>query len=182
MIDQHQSKTEPDVVDAAPLASVLCTEELHRRPPRLPDFEQQSRSLLTLSQVLAESPDSVFASLAAEILTLLHCHSAGLSLLSDDGMRFHTEATAGVRSQAAGDGMPRDFSPCGDAIECNAPLLFRHPERRYAYLLRTFPPAVEYLLVPFHFLGRAVGTIWAMSHDERCTFDAEARSTWLSKG
>ena len=173
MIDPHQQTREPSAVDCAPLASVLCTKELYRRPIRLPNYEQQSHSFLKLTQALAESPDNVLESLTQEILTLLHCHSAGISLLSDDATRFDWAAVAGAWRQHAGGGAPRDFGPSGDGIDCNAPLLFRHPERRYEYLLSTPPPAVEWLLVPFHSLGRAVGTIWAVSHDEHCTFDAE---------
>ena len=173
MIDPQKKAGEPSAADCAPLASVLCTKELDRRPIRVPDYERQSHAFLKLTQAFAESPDDVFESLTQEILTLLHCHSAGISLLSDDATRFDSVAVAGAWRQHAGGGTPRDFGPSGDAIDCNAPLLFRHPERRYAYLLSTPPPAVELLVVPFHLLGRAVGTIWAVSHDEHCTFDAE---------
>ena len=58
-------------------------------------------------------------------------------------------------------------------LDCNAPLLFKHPERRYAYFLATTPPAEECLLVPFYLEGKAVGTIWAIAHDDRRKFDTE---------
>jgi GAF domain-containing protein len=35
------------------------------------------------------------------------------------------------------------------------------------------PPVEECLLVPFNVRGNAVGTIWAVAHDERRKFDAE---------
>ena len=35
------------------------------------------------------------------------------------------------------------------------------------------PLLVEGLLVPFHVLGRAVGTVWVVAHDETRKFDAE---------
>ena len=53
------------------------------------------------------------------------------------------------------------------------PLLFRHFERRYPYLLPVSPAAEECLLVPFYVRGKAVGTIWAMMHSDRRRFDAE---------
>ena len=72
-----------------------------------------------------------------------------------------------------GGGTPRDFGPCGDVLDRNAPLLFRRLERRYTYFLPVTPPIEECLLVPFYVEGRAVGTIWAIAHDERRKFDAE---------
>jgi predicted Ser/Thr protein kinase len=53
------------------------------------------------------------------------------------------------------------------------PLLMRHFERRYTYFLPVSPPAVEALIVPFYLGGKAIGTIWAVMHDDRREFDAE---------
>ena len=72
-----------------------------------------------------------------------------------------------------GGGTLRDFSPCGDVLDQNRTLLFRHFERRYPYLLQVSPPAEECLLVPFYVAGNAVGTIWAIMHSDRRKFDAE---------
>ena len=49
----------------------------------------------------------------------------------------------------------------------------RHLERRYNYFLPVTPLVEECLLVPFYFGGKAVGTIWAVMHDDRHGFDAE---------
>jgi hypothetical protein len=51
--------------------------------------------------------------------------------------------------------------------------LFRHIERRDTYFLPVTPLVEECLLVPFDVGGTAVGTIWAIMHDESRTFDAE---------
>ena len=173
MTDPHQNLAARPDVGSAPLESVVCTAELSLRPVRNPDYQTESRALLALAQALAESPDTILETLTEKILTLLNCHSAGVSLLSDDEKSFHWSAVAGVWSEHVGGGTPRDFGPCGDVLDGNTPMLFRHPERRYAYLLPTHPPAVECLLVPFHLQGKAVGTIWAIAHDECRTFDAE---------
>jgi hypothetical protein len=72
--------------------------------------------------------------------------------------------------------------PCGDILDRNIPLMFKHFERRYTYLEAVMPPAEECLLVPFYVAGRAVGTIWAISHDDRRKFDAEDMRQLVSLG
>ena len=73
----------------------------------------------------------------------------------------------GVWKPHIGGGTPRNFGPCGDVLDRNIPLLFRHFERRYNYLQPVTPPIEECLLVPFYVEGKAVGTIWAIAHDDR---------------
>jgi PAS domain S-box-containing protein len=94
-------------------------------------------------------------------------------LLTEDGKRFYWPAIAGDWKPHVGGGTPRDFGPCGDVLDRNAPLLFTHWERRYAYLLTATPLAEEGLLVPFYIRGKAIGTVWAIAHDERRKFDVE---------
>ncbi len=154
------------------LESILGTEELARRPSRPPDYGTENRALTELVQALADSPRTILQALADTILTVLKADSAGMSLLTKDGTRFYWAAIAGAWRPHLGGGTPRDFGPCGDVLDCNAPLLFEHWERRYPYL-RTTPLAEESLLIPFHVGGRAVGTIWAIAHTERRKFDAE---------
>jgi C4-dicarboxylate-specific signal transduction histidine kinase len=72
-----------------------------------------------------------------------------------------------------GGGTPRNFGPCGDVLDQDRTLLFKHFERRYPYLLPVIPTAEECLLVPFYVAGKAVGTIWAIMHSDRRKFDAE---------
>ena len=48
---------------------------------------------------------------------------------------------AGVWKPHIGGGTPRDFGPCGDVLDQNRPLLFRHLERRYTYFQAVTPPA-----------------------------------------
>jgi PAS domain S-box-containing protein len=79
-------------------------------------------------------------------------------------------------------GTLREFGPCGDVLDRNVPLLFRHFEWRYPYLLPVTPPAEECLLVPFYVEGKAVGTIWAIAHDDRRKFDLEDLRKLVSLG
>jgi PAS domain S-box-containing protein len=160
---------------AVSLESILCTEELHRRPWRPPDFGRENRALVALASALADSPRTILQTLAETILDVTQSDSAGLSLLTTDdgGKRFYWPAIAGIWKPHIGGGTPRNFGPCGDVLDRDIPLLFRHFERRYPYLLPVMPPAAECLLVPFYVGGKAVGTIWAITHDDSRKFDAE---------
>jgi hypothetical protein len=83
-----------------PLASVLCTEELTRRPSRPPDYEMENRALTALAQALADSPRNILQQLAETILEVFQSDAAGISLLTtDDGGK----ASTGRRSLACGN-------------------------------------------------------------------------------
>ena len=176
-------------VAGAPLESILCTEELQRRPSRPPDYEKENRAIVALRRALADSPSTIFQTLAETILDITQCDSAGLSLLTVDGTRpdacgtrFYWPAIAGMWNPHVGGGTPRNFGPCGDVLDQNRTLLFRHFERRYPYLLPVSPAAEECLLVPFGVGGKAVGTIWGIMHSDRRKFDAEDDRVMASLG
>ena len=173
----------------ASLESILCTTELQRRPSRPPDYEKEHRALVALMSALADSPSTIFETLAETILDITECDSAGLSLLTRDGKkpdacgkRFYWPAIAGMWNPHVGGGTPRNFGPCGDVLDQNRTLLFRHFERRYPYLMPVIPAAEECLLVPFYVAGEAVGTIWAIMHSDRRKFDAEDDRVMASLG
>lgn len=173
----------------ASLESILCTEELQRRPSRPPDYEKENRALVALTSALADSPNTIFQTLADTIRDVTQCDSAGLSLLTKDGKkpdvcgkRFYWPAIAGMWNPHVGGGTPRNFGPCGDVLDQNRTLLFRHFERRYPYLQPVIPAAEECLLVPFYVAGEAVGTIWAIMHGDRRKFDAEDDRIMASLG
>src|SRR5262250_1562558 len=173
----------------ASLESILCTEELQRRPSRPPDYEKENRALVTLVHALADSPRTIFRTLAERILDITQCDSAGLSLLTSDGQkpdssgkRFYWPAIAGRWNLHIGGGTPRNFGPCGDVLDQDRTLLFRRFERRYPYLVPVSPAAEECLLVPFYVAGKAVGTIWGIMHNDRRKFDAEDDRVMASLG
>lgn len=176
-------------IPTAPLESILCTEELHSRPLRTPDYEKENRALVDLASALADSPSTIFQTLADTIRDITQCDSAGLSLLTKDGktphvdgQRFYWPAICGMWSPHVGGGTPRNFGPCGDVLDQNRTLLFTHFERRYPYLMPVSPAAEECLLVPFYVDGRAVGTIWGIMHSNRRKFDAEDNRVMASLG
>jgi signal transduction histidine kinase/ActR/RegA family two-component response regulator len=165
-----------------PLEAVLCTDELNRRPTRAPDYEMENRALVSLVEALVESPQTILQSLADSILIVLKAGSAGISLLTKDEQRFYWPVIVGQWKSHIGGGTPRDFGPCGDVLDHNAPLMFKHIERRYTYFLPVTPPVEECLLVPFYVDGKAVGTIWAVAHDKRRKFDSEDMRQLTSLG
>jgi PAS domain S-box-containing protein len=165
---------EASILDrAVSLESILCTDELYRRPLRPPDYEKENRALAALVSALADSPRTILQTLADRVLEVLQADSAGLSLLTKDEKRFYWAAIAGAWQPHIGGGTPRDFGPCGDVLDRNIPMLFTHWERRYPYLGPATPLAEEGLLVPFYVNAKAVGTIWAIAHTNQRKFDAE---------
>ena len=176
-------------VPTASLESILCTEELQRRPSRPPDYEKENKALVKLVSALADSPATIFRTLAETIQEITQCDSAGLSLLTRDGKtphvdgkRFYWPAIAGMWNPHVGGGTPRNFGPCGDVLDQNRTLLFTHFERRYPYLMPVNPAAEECLLVPFYVDGKAVGTIWGIMHSDSRKFDAEDDRIMVSLG
>jgi len=182
---EFQDRVAPELLPgtpAAPLESILRLEEFRKRPSRPPDHEKENSALVALSGALADSPRTILQTLADKVLDVLDADSAGLSLLTKDGERFYWAAIAGAWGPHIGGGTPRDFGPCGDVLDRNIPMLFSHWERRYPYLSVATPLADEGLLAPFYVNGRAVGTIWAIAHNELRKFDAEDQRLLESMG
>jgi hypothetical protein len=120
---------------AVSLESILCTEELRRRPWHPPDYAKENHALVALSSALADSPRTILQTLAETILEVTQSDSAGVSLLTTDdgGKRLHWPAIAGIWKPYIGGGTPRNFGPCGDVLDRDTTLLFRHLELRYTY-------------------------------------------------
>ena len=182
--------------DGPSLQSMLSTAELSRRPTRPPDYEGESRALVSLAKDMAIAPEGILQKLADTALVLCRAHSAGLSLLEegDQKRNFHWRAIAGAWAPHLNGGTPRNFGPCGTVLDRNTALLCSHPERDFPYWAAVTPVLEEALLIPFYMKGEAVGTIWVVAHDESRRFDAEdlrvmtnlgsfaaaAYQTWLS--
>ena len=159
-----------EVVD---LNSVITTAELSQRPSRLPDYAAENHALVALTHALAHSPNGVLQKLAETALTLCRAHSAGVSLLEPEGKNFYWPAVAGQWACYVGGRTPRDYGPCGAALDRDAAQLMSHPERHFTPFASVTPLIEEALLIPFHLDGKAVGTIWVIAHDQSRQFDAE---------
>jgi signal transduction histidine kinase/CheY-like chemotaxis protein len=159
-----------EVVD---LNAIITTAELSRRPSRPPDYAAENHALVALTRALAHSPNCILQKLAETALTLCRAHSAGVSLLEPEGKNFYWPAVAGQWACYAGSCTPRDYGPCGAALDRNAAQLMSHPERHFTPFASVTPLIEEALLVPFHVEGKAVGTIWVVAHDQSRRFDAE---------
>jgi signal transduction histidine kinase len=154
---------------------VIITEQLRTRPSRPRNDRAVNAALVKLAQALAKSPETVLNELACAGLELCKAHSAGISLLTEIAGKsmFQWHAVAGVYTPLVWGTLPRDFSPCGTVLDTDSIQLMRHPERHFTYLAAVEPHCSEVLLVPFHVNGKAVGTIWIISHDESRKFDAQ---------
>ena len=183
------SRNDPSLEIPAPPGAVPCAEDLQRRPSRSPDYEKENRALVELVSALADSPTTIFQTLVETIQDITQSDTAGLSLLTRDdhtpdpsGKWFYWPAITGMWKSRIGGGTPRDSSPCGDVIDQNRALLFRHFQRCYPFFLTVTPAPEEALLAPFHIAGKAVGTIWAVMHSDRRKFDAEDDRVMASLG
>ena len=81
---KHAEVESPTVLPSdsfVPLESILCTEELNRRPSRAPDYQLENRVLGALAQALADSPRTILQTMAEKILEVFQCDSAGFSAI-----------------------------------------------------------------------------------------------------
>ena len=159
--------------DLVGLDAVVITEKLKLRPTRAPDYAAEKRAVVALTERMTRSPQDILSALADMTVEVCQAQSAGLSLLTQDRKRFYWAAISGKWAEHKGGGTPRDFGPCGTVLDRNATQLMWHPERHFTYFAEVQPVIEELLLVPFHVGGEAVGTIWAIIHDQSRLFDSE---------
>src|SRR5262249_49465452 len=162
-----------------PLEAVITTAELSHRPSRLADYESESRAVVELMDQMTNAAgtaaaDRVLQRLVETALTLCAAHSAGVSILEREGTHeiLRWRAVTGAWRKFLGRSIRREESPCGTVLDQDIPLLMAHPDRHFLYSADALP-IFELLLVPFHFHGRPVGTVWVIAHDETRQFDAE---------
>jgi PAS domain S-box-containing protein len=158
--------------------SLVCNEELARRPARAPDPAAENAWLVTLAQQLADSPKDILDRIAQAARELCRAHSAGVSLLEREhgrpALRWH--AVAGLHASQLGRTAPCEFGLPGGRADGDV-ILFASPGRCLPDLDRADARIVEALVVPLQVAGEAVGTLCVMSADEQRRFDAEDART-----
>ena len=154
---------------------VIVTAELEQRPRRAPDHAAENRAMAALARQLAIDPHGVPQKLAELVMELCDADSAGISLLEEEDGRqiFRWHAAAGLFANHLGGTIDYTTSPCGVVVERNQTMLMRHGERCFEAMIGFDPPMIENLLVPWTADGRAVGTVWVISHRHDRQFDAE---------
>lgn len=176
----------PDPIASLPVTScdpallptvddVIATSQLLARKSRPANYKAENEALTALVQVMSETPDLVLQKLADTALNLCGVGSAGISITETENGKeiFRWRATAGRYTEYLGGTMPRDFSPCGEVLTRNAPLLMINMVQYYEYVSQLKSPPFEVLLVPFYDNGKAIGTVWVVAHDDTHPFDAE---------
>jgi PAS domain S-box-containing protein len=165
----------PPTSAASCVDDVLITAELERRPRRAPDYAAENRAMAALARQLAADPHGAPQKLSELVLALCDAGSAGISLLEEqDGRRvFRWHAAAGLFSDHLGGTIEYGRSPCGVVVDRNQIMLMRYGERCFDAMAGFDPPLIETLLVPWTAEGRALGTVWVISHREERRFDAE---------
>ena len=168
-------------METHPLSAASCvddvfiTAELERRPRRAPDHAAENRAMAALARQLASDPHGVPQKLAELVLELCDAGSAGISLLEEqDGDRyFRWHAAAGLFADHLGGTIDFGRSPCGVVVDRNQTVLMRYGERCFEAMVGFEPPMIETLLVPWAAEGRALGTVWVISHRTDREFDGE---------
>ena len=80
---------------------------------------------------------------------------------------FRWHYLRGVLEKFTGETTPRDFSPCGVTLDLRTPVLAKHPERYYTWLVEAGIALPECLLVPLYVgSGEPLGTLWIVSPTE----------------
>jgi hypothetical protein len=154
---------------------VIATEQLEHRPVRVRAPDAEARAMGELRHGLAGSPRTLLQKLSDVALYLCAAQSAGVSLFEEVGERRYCRwlAASGAYEPLLWTTLPCASSPCGTMLERQEPMLVIDPQRCYSGLGRLRPPVVEALLVPFQARDATVGSLWVVSHDPACRFDAE---------
>ncbi|CAM5762858.1 histidine kinase [Labrys miyagiensis] len=150
-------------------ASVYITHELLNRPVGNIDLTLEKASLLDLAHQMANAPDQLLPRFVERAMEIAGGRAAGLSLLENAaGEIFVWRHVKGELRQFSGTRIPRSDSLCGAALNHNATVLARHPERLYPWLAEAGLSIPEVLLVPLYFGDvEPIGTLWIVAPAER---------------
>jgi hypothetical protein len=99
-----------------------------------------------LAQVVKASPKQLIDSFLKMAIDLCRAGTTGLSLLETNStgeQGFRWTNLTGKLATCVGGTTPRNFSPCGIALDYNAPQLFAYPGRYFQYFNQLEVPIVD---------------------------------------
>jgi signal transduction histidine kinase len=158
-----------------PLPDIFITDELTRRPRRVPDYQAENRCLVELARTLAQTPESLLQRVTEVAMELCHAETCGISLLeqSDGQVVFRWRGLSGTFAAHLGGMIQPNFTPCGIVVDRRQAQLVSLPERYYPVFKGMQPLIVESLSLPLLVAGEAKGTLWIVAHDAQRKFDGE---------
>src|SRR5689334_20866206 len=167
---------EPNVADPGmDLRDLHSDHEFLGRTNSLNRAETRFEALQVLARVFIEAPNVVLQRLVDIAVEFCGADSAGISLEEPDEngqLRFRWVAISGTFSQYLGGTTPRFFSPCGTCLSTGRPQHYRVTKPYYDFLGVVAEPINDGMLIPWT-SDRNRGTIWAVSHGSRQTFNSE---------
>jgi GAF domain-containing protein len=157
------------------LRDLLADAEFAERARKTRNPKRESAALRRLARVFADKPEVVLQELVDIAVEFCGADSAGISLEeldAADGPRFRWVAISGSFAQYLQGTTPRFFSPCGTCLNSGRAQLYRVTKPYYDFLGVTAEPITDGMLIPW-VSEKMRGTIWAVAHQHRETFDPD---------
>lgn len=133
----------------------------------------EQAALKQIAQKISSNPEVLLQELVNVAVEFCSADSAGISLEEPDGqggLQFRWIAVAGSFGKYLNGTTPRKFSPCGVCLDEWRPQFYRVTKPYYDFLGVTADPILDGMLIPWE-SDRMRGTVWAVSHKSKTTFD-----------
>lgn len=143
------------------------------RPVRDGAAMRQQLALHVIAQRFSEPAEAMLQGLVDTAVQYCGADSAGVSLEEPDGkigIQFRWIAVAGSFEKYLGGTTPRNFSPCGVCLDRWRAQHCLVTKPYYDFLGVVAEPILDGMLIPWATKSMR-GTIWAVSHKSRNTFD-----------
>jgi signal transduction histidine kinase len=168
--------TAPDLTDSGmELHDLLSDREFLDRKDLSARSEKRFEALRSLASVFTGAPQLVLQKLVEIAVEFCGADSSGISLQEPDeqgNLRFRWVAICGTFAQYINGTTPRFFSPCGTCLSTGRSMHYRVTQPYYDFLGVTAKPITDGMLIPWTSEHHS-GTIWAVSHGSRETFNYE---------
>jgi two-component sensor histidine kinase len=160
-----------------PIAAVIITDELLRRPPAKTDYLRENQAIQDLAQQMADRPTEIIPRLVALAMEICDGVSAGVSVLDPETNRFRWLGVQGALAAMQGVTVPRENSPAGICLDIGGPVLMAYPGRAFGWMQGGALPVSELLLVPLQTKDAApLGTLWVIAKEAGHFDSGHARS------